>query len=112
MVAAAGLMATQTLRQHGFDGKLIMITQETELPYDRTALSKNFLSGKKKEEELPLRKEDFYKTNHIETITGKEVIKADIPNKKITFSDNSSLFYDSLLIASGSRPGYIDHSRS
>lgn len=104
---AAGLMAVQTLRRQGFGGKLIMITHETELPYDRTVLSKNFLSGKKKEEELPLRKKDFYETNDIKTITGKEVTKADVINKQITLSDGSSLSYDSLLIASGSQPGKL-----
>ncbi len=105
---AAGLMAAQTLRQQGFGGKLIIITRDSELPYDRTALSKKYLSGKQKEEELLLRKKDFFEANHIEALTNKEVKKADTTNKQLLFSDGSFLSYDTLLIASGSEPRKLD----
>ena len=41
----AGAGAAQTLRTEGFDGRVVLIGDEPELPYDRPPLSKDYLSG-------------------------------------------------------------------
>ena len=51
---AAGLACAQELVRGGFDGRIVMITQEGEAPYDRTALSKTYLQGKSGDDDLPL----------------------------------------------------------
>src|SRR5882672_12389712 len=43
---AAGYAAAQTLREDGFTGRLVLITRENHLPYDRPNLSKEYLQGK------------------------------------------------------------------
>ncbi|MBM3211699.1 NAD(FAD)-dependent dehydrogenase, partial [Candidatus Poribacteria bacterium] len=42
---AAGNTAAETLRKDGFDGRIIMVTRESCLPYDRTELSKKYLKS-------------------------------------------------------------------
>ncbi len=104
---AAGLMAVQTLRSEGFNGKLIMITKEDTLPYDRTALSKKFMTGKAKPEELLLRKEDFFEKHKIEIEKNKEVKHVDADSKRIRFFDGSSIQYDTMMIATGGEPNKL-----
>jgi apoptosis-inducing factor 3 len=104
---AAGLMAAQTLRQEGFDGKLVMITKEALPPYDRTMLSKKFLSGKMEAEKLPLRQEEFFEQHRIDLWTGKEVKTVDATTKTILLEDGSQLNYDKLLVATGGEPNSL-----
>jgi 3-phenylpropionate/trans-cinnamate dioxygenase ferredoxin reductase component len=48
----AGAKAAQTLRAEGFDGPLVMIGEETERPYERPPLSKDYLLGKAERETI------------------------------------------------------------
>lgn len=56
---AAGSYAAQRLRIEGYQGRLVMISSEDRLPYDRTKLSKPFLAGQQTEDQLPLRPQSF-----------------------------------------------------
>ena len=58
---AAGFAAAQELRKTGFTGAITLISREEELPYDRTLLSKYFLSGEEASEKSPLQDEAFFK---------------------------------------------------
>ena len=66
---AAGNMAAETLRREGFAGRIVMITAETERPYDRPNLSKDFITGKAGEDFLPLHGSKFYPAQGIELLT-------------------------------------------
>lgn len=101
---AAGYMAAQTLREDGFAGRVVMITRERRLPYDRPNLSKDYLNGHAEPEWMPLRSEEFFAENDIEIMRDKEVINIDSAAKSITFKDGENLAYDSLLIATGGTP--------
>lgn len=105
---AAGNMAAQTLREDGFQGRIVMITQENRTPYDRPNLSKEYLQGEAEPDWMPLRPEDFYRDNGIELLLNKKVTKVHAQNKRITFSDNNTLHYDKLLIATGGAPRTLD----
>lgn len=98
---AAGINAVEKLRHKGFQGKVILISAEEKLPYDRTKLSKNYLQGKAAEDSLSIRSCEFYEKHSIELRFGKAVTKVDALNKSLTFADGSNLEYDSLLIATG-----------
>lgn len=100
---AAGINAVEKLRQIGFQGKVILISAETKLPYDRTKLSKNYLQGKAEEDSLSIRSCEFYARHSIELRFGKAVTEVDALNKSLTFADGSSLKYDSLLLATGGK---------
>lgn len=40
LAGPASLVCAETLRQEGFTGKIVLVTRETALPYDRIKLSK------------------------------------------------------------------------
>ena len=104
---AAGNAAAEALRQDGFEGRVVMITREKRLPYDRTGLSKGFLKSDDTDPEM-LRTADFYDKYDIEILTNHEVTGVDIENKKVAFQKGSSLKYDKLLLAMGSIPRLLD----
>ncbi|WP_196797496.1 hypothetical protein [Gloeocapsa sp. PCC 7428] len=56
---AAGSAAVEALRQTGFAGRIVMLTYEDKLPYDRTWLSKDYFNGKVSRDEMPLRSQQF-----------------------------------------------------
>ncbi|GAK61117.1 uncharacterized NAD/FAD-dependent dehydrogenase [Candidatus Vecturithrix granuli] len=105
---AAGNAAAQTLREDGFQGRIIMISHEPYLPYDRPNLDKAYLQGEAPKEWLPLRSEKFYQNRDIELMLSKTVIKVDVTTKTITFQDQETLQYDKVLLATGGIPRRLD----
>lgn len=98
---AAGHAAAETLRQDGFTGRVVMITHEARLPYDRPNLSKGYLSGDAGPEALPWRTAEFYRDHDIEVWLGHRVTRVEVPLKTLTFADGRALTYDALLLATG-----------
>jgi apoptosis-inducing factor 3 len=105
---AAGTHAAETLRVAGYQGRIVMITRDDKLPYDRTTLSKNYFTGKLKKEEILLRSPEFYEQHHIDVQLNRVVQKVDAKTRTITFQDHETLVYDSLLIATGGQPKQLD----
>jgi len=101
---AAGNAAAETLRREGFAGRVIMVTAETDLPYDRPNLSKEFMSGDAKPEWMPLRSAKFYENQKIEVLTGTRVTSVDPRRKSISLSTGRDLPYDKALLATGGTP--------
>ncbi|MFE4107538.1 FAD-dependent oxidoreductase [Almyronema epifaneia] len=100
---AAGNIAAETLRQEGFKGRVVLITAEAKLPYDRTTLSKKYLQSDSSSAPPPLRTEAFYKQHNIELWSDRSVTQVDAQAKTLTFSDGQSLSYDALLVATGGK---------
>ncbi|KAM9321519.1 apoptosis-inducing factor 3-like [Gastrophryne carolinensis] len=97
----AALVCAETLRQEGYRGRIVMVTREKHLPYDRPKLSKVMNA---KAEELYLRPREFYLEHDIEVWTEKEAIAVNTDDARVKFRDGSFLQYSQLLIATGSRP--------
>ena len=55
----AGLSCAETLRQAGFTGEITMISNDSIVPYDRTALSKAVATGDASQ--FKLRSDEFLK---------------------------------------------------
>jgi len=104
---AAGNAAAEALRQDGFEGRVVMVTREERLPYDRTGLSKGFLKSDDTEPQM-LRTGGFYDEYGIEVLTKHEVVSVDTAGKKVAFQGGASLEYDKLLLAPGSVPRRLD----
>lgn len=60
LIGAAGSSCAETLRQEGFEGRVLIISSDKNLPYDRTKVSKQL---DVKIENIQLRKQEFYNVN-------------------------------------------------
>lgn len=105
---AAGNAAAQKLRQVGYQGRLLLISQESRLPYDRPNLSKGYLAGEAEADSLPLRSETFYQEADIELKLGVRAAQVNPLEKTIIFRYGDSLTYDSLLLATGGQARTLD----
>src|SRR5881409_3001636 len=105
---AAGNAAAEMLRREGYDGAVTLITADESLPYDRPNLSKDYLAGTAPEEWIPLRPQDFYREQKIETLTNTSVTGIDARSKHAMLSNGRSLSYGALLLATGAEPVRLD----
>jgi 3-phenylpropionate/trans-cinnamate dioxygenase ferredoxin reductase component len=99
---AAG-QAIASLRQEGFEGKILMIGEEPVLPYGRPPLSKQYLAGTIPPEKLSVRPEKFYQDRNVELRLDETVTGID-PTQQTVSIQNETIGYDKLLIATGSTP--------
>jgi len=100
----AGGSAAAVLRQLGWQERITIVGEEPILPYQRPPLSKQWLSGEATEETLWLRPEKFYADATIDTRLGLRVARIDRATKTVTLSDEVTLPYDYLILATGARP--------
>jgi 3-phenylpropionate/trans-cinnamate dioxygenase ferredoxin reductase component len=99
----AGGGAAVTLRQEGFDGRVVLIGAEPQPPYERPPLSKDYLRGESSFEQALVQPPDFYGENGIETRFGVRATRVDAAEKVVELGDGESVAYDKLLIATGVR---------
>ncbi|GAA1662103.1 FAD-dependent oxidoreductase [Kribbella alba] len=104
----AGASAAETLRTEGWTGQVVLIGNETELPYERPPLSKGVLLGKDQTEVSQLHDRQWYDDNNIDLRLGTTVTALDPNARTVTLDDDSQLPYDELLIATGSRVRKLD----
>src|SRR6202011_1755638 len=79
----AGAQAVDTLRREGFDGRLVLIGDEPELPYQRPPLSKKYLCGEMAAERLLFRHRSFYDEHRIELKLGAPVMRLDAAARQV-----------------------------
>ena len=65
----AGAKAAQTLREEGFDGRMLLVGDEPEHPYERPPLSKGYLSGARPAESIYVHDPDWYGRHGVELRT-------------------------------------------
>lgn len=99
----AGATAAATLRDEGFDGRLVLVGAEETLPYERPGLSKAYLRGEETVDDLLVRPQDWYETNSVDMRLGVHAEHLDLDGRTVHLSDGYTLGFDSLLIATGSR---------
>ena len=100
----AGAKAAETLRAEGFDGRVVLIGEETERPYERPMLSKEYLRGEKPAAKLYVHDEGFYADNDIELMTGTRVQSLDPGAHEITLAGGALMPYSRLLLSTGAAP--------
>jgi len=100
----AGAKAAETLREEGFDGRLVMIGDESERPYERPPLTKDYLRAESPRETAYVHSEGFYREHDIELLTGTPVTALDPARSRIALADGRELGYDRLLLTTGAEP--------
>jgi 3-phenylpropionate/trans-cinnamate dioxygenase ferredoxin reductase subunit len=100
----AGAKAAEMLRTEGFEGRVVLIGEETERPYERPLLSKDYLRGDKPAAKLYVHDEDFYADNDIELMTGTRVESLDPGAHVVILAGGRRMGYSRLLLATGAAP--------
>jgi 3-phenylpropionate/trans-cinnamate dioxygenase ferredoxin reductase subunit len=97
----AGAQAIDTLRREGFGGRLVLIGDEPELPYQRPPLSKKYLSGEMAAERLAFRHRSFYDQHGIELKLGQRAVRLFPATREVELAAGEKLTYDRLLLCIG-----------
>jgi 3-phenylpropionate/trans-cinnamate dioxygenase ferredoxin reductase component len=100
----AGAKAAETLRQEGFDGRLVLVGAENERPYERPPLSKDYLRGEVGREKVYVHDEDFYGEHEIDLRLGRTAESLDTSSGELELDGGERLRYDRLLLTTGAEP--------
>ena len=100
----AGTSAAQTLRSEGFGGRIVLLGEEPELPYERPPLSKGYLTGETPRGQVYLHEPGFYARHDIEVRTGARVVDLDLAASEVVLQAGERLTFDRLLLATGAEP--------
>ena len=104
----AAAQLAPTLRQEGWQGRIIIVGDEPYIPYHRPPLSKTFLSGEKSLEDINIRPPVIYEKAEIEFMLNTRVESIDRDNKKLNLDTGESINYDKLALTLGSRVRKVD----
>jgi 3-phenylpropionate/trans-cinnamate dioxygenase ferredoxin reductase component len=101
----AGAKAAETLREEGFEGRLVLIGAEPEHPYERPPLSKEYLRGEAGREKVWVHDDErFYERSQIELRTATEVTAIDVSKRAVELLGGERLGFARLLLAMGAEP--------
>ena len=104
----AGGTAAATLREEGFDGRLVLIGDEPVLPYERPGLSKDYLRGTIARDRLQVRPAEWWAAHGVETRLGVRARSLDPLARTVTLSDGEQVAFDRALVATGVRNRAFD----
>ncbi|MFE5617537.1 NAD(P)/FAD-dependent oxidoreductase [Streptomyces sp. NPDC056470] len=104
----AGAKAAETLRSEGFTGRVILIGDERDHPYERPPLSKGYLAGKEARESVFVHEPAWYARAEVELHLGQPVTVVDREARTVRLGDGTTIRYDRLLLATGSEPRRLD----
>jgi len=104
----AGAKAAEALREAGFAGKVVLIGEETDLPYERPPLSKGYLLGDAPREGAQVHDAEWYRQQDIDLRLGARVTNLDPAGHTVTVDGVTEVHYDKLLLTTGSRVRRLD----
>ncbi|MBD0417203.1 NAD(P)/FAD-dependent oxidoreductase [Oryzicola mucosus] len=105
VVAGAGqaaLSLVAKLRAEGHSGTITVVGAETTMPYQRPPLSKGYLLGKQKLDQLLLRPREFYEQSAVDLRLGQSIVSIHPASKEVALAGGDVIPYDELVLATGS----------
>lgn len=100
----AGAKAAETLRAEGFDGRIVLIGEETDAPYERPALSKGFLLGHEDKSKIFVHADAWYSDNSVDLMLGRRVTRLDRRAHTVELDGGERIHYSKVLLATGASP--------
>jgi 3-phenylpropionate/trans-cinnamate dioxygenase ferredoxin reductase subunit len=100
----AGAKTAEALRGEGFDGRIVLLGEEVERPYDRPPLSKDYLQGRSEKEKIYVHPAGFYPEHDIDWQPGTRVTAIDPAAHRVSRAHGDLIGYDKLLLATGASP--------
>lgn len=98
-----GVRTAQALRSEGYDGDILLIGQETDLPYDKPPLSKALLAGTSDVEAITLLTREQAQADHIELLLGHRALRVDVASRLVELENHEPVRFDHLVVATGAR---------
>lgn len=106
VIVGGGLAAVRTaqgLRTLGYDGPIRLYSNESEPPYDRPPLSKDFLTGELGTDDLHLLNSKALATLDLDIHLDSEVVALDPDGRRLTLADGTTVPYGRLVVATGAQ---------
>ena len=100
----AGAKAAEALRAEGYDGRIVLIGAESELPYERPPLSKDYLRGESPREKAHALPDDFYSDNDVELRLKTTVDELRVDPHEVVLEGGERIPFERALIATGASP--------
>ncbi|MGH3760612.1 NAD(P)/FAD-dependent oxidoreductase [Actinophytocola sp.] len=100
----AGAKAAETLREEGFEGRVVLICDERDRPYERPPLSKGYLLGDEERSSVYVHEENWYAEKSVELLTGSRATGLDRGAHEVELEDGRRVGYAKLLLTTGSSP--------
>jgi 3-phenylpropionate/trans-cinnamate dioxygenase ferredoxin reductase component len=100
----AAKAAAGAYREAGGSGPLTILAAESELPYERPPLTKEYLSGESSRGDLALEASDWYPEHGIEVVLGATVAELDLERGEVRTEDGRRWPFERCLLATGARP--------
>ena len=98
----AGVTVCSGLRDRGYDGELVLLSDEAVEPYDRPPLSKELLLGE--HQEIRLRDSAFYRDNAIDLRLSCAAVDLSPAESSVALAGGGSVRGDAVVLATGGRP--------
>jgi len=98
----AGAKAAEALRAQGFEGGIVLVAEEPEVPYERPPLSKGYLLGSDDREKARVHEAGWYAEHGVDLRTGVRAVALDPAGHRVELDSGETLDYSKLLLATGS----------
>ena len=100
----AGGRAALTLRDLGYDGRIVLLGAGSSPPYERPPLSKAYLTGERAADDFTFAKPAALEASGIEFHAGCTVETIDRAGKTVRLAGDERVGYAKLLLATGRAP--------
>jgi len=100
----ASARCARMLRRRGFAGSILLVGDESVLPYNRPPLSKELLRGEAPDELAAVEPPEWYGRHRVEALTDVAVTSLDVAARRVGLSDGTTVQFGKCLVATGAEP--------
>lgn len=107
VIAGGGLAAVRTaqaLRDLGHGERIVLLSEEGELPYDRPPLSKDYLLGAAGDKDIRLLAAEQLEELAVEAVLGRRATGLDLAGHRVLAAEGDPVEYERLVVATGASP--------
>ncbi|RXD07281.1 (2Fe-2S)-binding protein [Sphingomonas sp. UV9] len=105
---AAGHACADMLARSGVGGDVTILSDDADAPYDRTAVSKDYLAGDAERDETALPEPGLGRGPAPQVMTRVAVASIDVEGRAVITADEARVPYDVLVLATGATPIALD----
>lgn len=104
----AGAKTVERLREEGYAGSLTLLAAESDPPYERPPMSKDYLAGRAEFDDAVVHPQQWYAEHDIDLRLDTRVASVDTAAHEVELAGGERLDYDKLVLATGSVPRRLD----